>query len=177
MTPESREEAVRAASFIIVAQGDNGAIGAQGSIPWRHSADMRHFRNATLGCTLLVGRTTYDSLPPTLPGRDVVVVTSRPLTSGASALSAPDVASAIRIATDETSGRGIAFAGGPRIYQEALSLPWLRRALVTKIRTSPEADAFMPGLGPEWRVERSWPLASKEGEPEAEVVEMSRHTS
>lgn len=169
-----RRSAVLSESFLIVARDERGVIGNGPDIPWRQRADMRHFRDATLGCALIVGRTTFDTLPASMPGRDVVVVTSRPLPEGATAIAAASVDEAVEIALRDTGARAIAFAGGPRIYAEAMTMPWLRKALVTEIYGCYAGDALMPALGPEWVPDTSAPLASREGEPSASVVTYRR---
>ena len=98
-----RRSAVLSESFLIVARDEKGVIGNGPDIPWRHRADMRHFRDATLGCALIVGRTTFDTLPASMPGRDVIVVTSRPLPDGATAIATTSVDKAIRICLLYTS--------------------------------------------------------------------------
>jgi dihydrofolate reductase len=165
-----RRSRVLAESFLIVARDNNGVIGNGPDIPWRHRGDMRHFRDATLGCALIVGRTTFDTLPAAMPGRDLVVVTSRPLPEGATALPAASLDEAVEVALRDTGARAIAFAGGPRIYAEALTKEWLRRAVVTEVSGAHAGDAFMPPLGREWIAEPPVPLASREGEPAASVV-------
>lgn len=171
---ERRRTTVKDASFIIVARGANGVIGNGPLIPWSHSADMRHFRNATLGCVLVVGRTTFDTLPRTMPGRSVVVLTSRPIPNDRDAIVADTFEAAVEAAM-QTGARAIAFAGGPRIYQKALDLDWLRKAIVTEISASPEGDARMPDMGPSWVPGETTSLVSSEGEPEARVVLYDRH--
>lgn len=171
---EARRQAVRDASFLIVARGRNGVIGAGSEIPWRHRGDMLHFRNATLGCALIVGRTTFDTLPATMPGRDVVVVTSRPVSADAVAVALPSFEEAVRIAVEDLGVHAIAFAGGPRIYEAALALPWMRRAIVTEIDAEPDGTAFMPSLGCEWHEESSSTLPRRDAEPDAVVRTMTR---
>jgi dihydrofolate reductase len=169
-----RREEVMASSFLIVARGRNGAIGSGADIPWRHKGDMLHFRNTTLGCALMVGRTTFDTLPAHMPGRDVVVVTSRPIPNDASAVPLPDFDEAVRLSIEYLGSKAIAFAGGPRIYEAALALPWMRRAVVTEIDAAPDATAFMPEMGDEWIVVEEHALPSAEGEPAARVRIMTR---
>ena len=168
------EEAVRRDSFLIVAMGRDRAIGSHGRIPWRHRADMRHFRDATLGCALVVGRTTFDSLPKAMPGREVVVVTSRPIPADAAAIAVGSVEEAVRIAIEDLGVRAVAFAGGPRVYEDALALPWMDRALVTEIGLETGGDAFMPRLGDGWRTRSVRPLPSVDGEPSALLREAVR---
>jgi dihydrofolate reductase len=63
---------------LVVAAADNGVIGKDGGIPWRIPEDMKRFKAMTLGHTVVMGRKTWDSLPPRnrpLPGRRNIVVT------------------------------------------------------------------------------------------------------
>jgi dihydrofolate reductase len=173
---QQRREAVMRESFLIVARGRNGVIGSEGRIPWRQKADMRHFRNATLGSCLVVGRTTFDGLPSAMPGRTLVVVTSRPLPEGVDAMSASSFEDAVEAAL-QSGSRAIGFAGGPRIYEEAMALPWLGRAMVTEIDAEPEGDSIMPPLGASWTETIRTVLAATDGEPDAVMIGMTRETS
>jgi dihydrofolate reductase len=47
----------------IAAVAVDGTIGIDNEIPWRIPADFKHFRNTTMGGILIVGRTTYETLP------------------------------------------------------------------------------------------------------------------
>ena len=172
-----RRQEVREASFLIAAVAANGVIGADGGIPWRLSSDMVHFRQSTLGCALVVGRRTFDSLPGAMPGRTLVVVTSRPLPGGTNALAAPDFDEAVRIAVEDTGAKAVAFAGGSSIYEAAIALPWLGSAMITRVATSPTGDVRFPDIGPGWTSVRHDPLASAVGEPTAfvEVLERPFH--
>tara|TARA_R110002153_G_scaffold147385_1_gene298609 strand:+ start:162 stop:566 length:405 start_codon:yes stop_codon:yes gene_type:complete len=57
----------------IIATNKAGYIGKDNKLPWNCKEDLKHFKNLTMGCKLLVGRTTYESMPP-LKGREVIVV-------------------------------------------------------------------------------------------------------
>lgn len=48
-------------------------IGLDNKLPWKSSDDLKHFKKMTMGCKLLVGRTTFESMPE-LSGREVIVV-------------------------------------------------------------------------------------------------------
>ena len=63
---------------LIYACADNGVIGRDNALPWHLPEDLAHFRQLTLGCPVLMGRKTWDSLPPKfrpLPGRLNLVLT------------------------------------------------------------------------------------------------------
>lgn len=58
---------------LIVAVNNKGYIGLNDSLPWRCSEDLKHFKEKTMGCKLLVGRKTFEAMPP-LKGRELIVV-------------------------------------------------------------------------------------------------------
>lgn len=62
---------------IIVAADPNGVIGVDGSMPWHYKADFKRFKERTMGGTLIMGRSTWESLPKPLPGRRCIVLTSQ----------------------------------------------------------------------------------------------------
>ena len=53
----------------------NNAIGKDGDLPWRQSTDLQHFKQITLGGTIVMGRKTWESLPGKLPNRKHLVMT------------------------------------------------------------------------------------------------------
>ena len=63
---------------LVVAVASNGIIGRNNSLPWRLSSDLRRFKRITTGHWLLMGRTTYESLPGPLPDRRLIVLTRDP---------------------------------------------------------------------------------------------------
>ena len=56
----------------------NGVIGADNGLPWRMRSDLKHFKAATMGKPLVMGRKTYQSIGRPLPGREIIVVTRDP---------------------------------------------------------------------------------------------------
>jgi dihydrofolate reductase len=65
---------------LIVAMNQDGVIGIDQQIPWKHREDMRHFRETTTGHILIMGRKTFDSLPNGRPlnNRIHVVLSNTP---------------------------------------------------------------------------------------------------
>ena len=173
--PHARKDLL-SRSFVIVAADDDGAIGRGRDIPWKHSADMKRFKERTQGCALVVGRTTFETLPASMPGRTVIVVTSRDLPEGCSAIAASSYEHAIDLATD-AGVEAIAFAGGSGIYKKALADSNVTIAYVTKISGRHDGDVFLPQLGDDWDVSGWMPLESKDGEPEATVFRHDRTSS
>ena len=58
----------------IVAVAENYAIGKNGKLPWHYSADLKHFKETTLGGTIVMGSSTWRSIGRALPGRLSVVL-------------------------------------------------------------------------------------------------------
>lgn len=130
---------------LIAAVARNGAIGRDGRLPWHLPEDLAHFRRHTQGCPVIMGRKTWDSLPPRfrpLPGRRNLVLTrQRGLTlPGAEPCVSLDEALA-RVAGAAT----VYVIGGAQLYAEAL--PRADRLLLTEVEQEAEADAFFPA----WR--------------------------
>ncbi len=62
----------------IVAATPTGVIGLDGDMPWKLSSDLRRFKALTMGCPIVMGRKTYDSIGRPLPGRQTIVLTRDP---------------------------------------------------------------------------------------------------
>ncbi len=60
---------------LIAAVSEDGVIGADGSLPWRLSADLKQFKQLTMGHPILMGRKTFESIGKPLPGRRNLVLT------------------------------------------------------------------------------------------------------
>ena len=133
---------------LIFARSANGVIGQNNTLPWHLPEDMAHFKRATLGCPVIMGRKTWDSLPPKfrpLPGRLNVVITRQPDWQATGALCAHSLADAVALCPADSPAWVI---GGAEIYAQAL--PLASTAVITDIEASFEGDAFAPQFGPEW---------------------------
>jgi len=133
---------------MIFARARNGAIGKDGVMPWHLPEDLAHFKQVTLGCPVIMGRKTWDSLPPKfrpLPGRTNIVVTLQPDWNHAGATRAGSLEQALALCIGAPE---VWFIGGAQIYAQAL--PLAHRAEVTEIELDIEGDAFAPTFGPEW---------------------------
>lgn len=133
---------------LILARAANGVIGNNNTLPWRLPEDMAHFKRTTLGCPVIMGRKTWDSLPPKfrpLPGRLNVVVTRQPDWQAEGALCAHSLPEAMALCPLESDAWVI---GGAEIYAQAL--PLASTAVVTEIDADFEGDAYAPPFGPEW---------------------------
>ena len=63
---------------LILAMDTQGGIAKDGKIPWKVPEDMKMFKRLTMGCTVIMGRKTYDSIGHGLEGRYNIVITSTP---------------------------------------------------------------------------------------------------
>ena len=133
---------------LIWAKARNGVIGSNNTIPWRLPEDIAHFRQTTMGCPVIMGRKTWDSLPPKfrpLPGRLNIVVTRQADWQAAGVLRAGSLAEATALCPP---GAPVWVIGGAQIYAQAL--PLATRAVITEIDADFEGDAHAPALGDGW---------------------------
>ena len=63
---------------LIAAMGKNLAIGLDGKMPWHLPAELQHFKQATMGKAILMGRKTWQSIGRPLPGRQNIVISRDP---------------------------------------------------------------------------------------------------
>lgn len=131
---------------LIWAQAHDRCLGVDGALPWHLPEDLRLFRALTLGSTVVMGRRTWESLPPRarpLPGRRNVVLSA--------GLAAP--AEEVQVATspEEVLGahRDVWVIGGASVY--AAFLPHAAAVVVTEIDASFPADTWAPALDAGWR--------------------------
>ena len=134
---------------LIAAVARNGVIGKDNRLPWHLPADLRHFKALTSGHTVIMGRKTWESLPPNfrpLPGRRNIVVTRNAAFRAEGATVVNSLADAVAAAQD-----GEAFViGGAELY--AAALPLADRLQLTEIDADFEGDTHFPAFDSrEWR--------------------------
>ncbi|NMN99875.1 dihydrofolate reductase [Gordonia sp. TBRC 11910] len=133
---------------LVWAQDLNGGIGKAARIPWRVPEDMARFKELTIGHPVVMGRKTWESLPPKfrpLPGRRNIVVTRDRSWTADGAEVAYSVDDAVRHCDDSL----VSVIGGGEIYRAAMDLA--TELLVTEVDTAVEgADAHAPRIGDEW---------------------------
>jgi len=114
----------------IVARSANGVIGKDGGLPWRCKGDLQFFKRTTMGRKIVVGRATFEGLPP-LKGRDIFVLTRNPDSrfEGATAVFNPADVPADAIV-----------CGGAAVYD--LMIPRCDQLLMTTVKQVVEGDTF-----------------------------------
>ena len=148
---------------LILARASNGVIGKDNAMPWHLPEDLAHFKRVTLGCPVVMGRKTWDSLPERfrpLPGRLNVVVTRQADWSAPGALRAGSLDEAVALCPPDAESWVI---GGAQLYAQAL--PLARSAVVTEIGAEYEGDAYAPQFGPQWKESAREPQVSSSGIP------------
>ncbi len=141
----------------IVSVTSDWAIGCEGRLLVRNKADMRRFVELTMGGTVLMGRTTFESFPGgALKGRRNVVLTRQEgyAAPGVETFSSADAACAALADTDPDT---VWLIGGESVYRALL--PLCDRVFVTKNDTLLPADAYFPDLDADdaWEVESEEP--------------------
>ncbi|MFQ6392428.1 dihydrofolate reductase [Nocardia sp. KC 131] len=140
---------------LIWAQTPDGVIGFENTIPWRVPEDMANFKAVTMGHPVVMGRRTWDSLPPKfrpLDGRRNIVVTRQSDWSAEGAERAESLPEAMSMSAPDT----VWIAGGGEIYRAAMD--FATDLLVTEVQTTVEGDAYAPTIGPEWHDAEPAPL-------------------
>ena len=145
----------------IVAMASNRCIGKDNTLPWRLPADLKRFKQLTMGHTLVMGRKTYESIGRPLPGRTTVVVTRQ-------RDYAPEgvrVAHSLEQALELARGDDEAFiAGGADLYRQALER--VRRLYLTRIDRDYPGDTFFPEMDLSgWRLVTEEPHPATATEP------------
>lgn len=137
---------------LIWAQAEGGVIGQGGTMPWHVPEDLAHFKEVTLGCPVVMGRKTWDSLPERfrpLPGRPNFVVTRDAGWSSDGAVAALSIEDAISRASEGLNDSDwLWIIGGSQIFDQVLSVA--DRVELTEIRATMAGDTFAPELGDEW---------------------------
>ncbi|MDO8958434.1 MAG: dihydrofolate reductase [Rhodocyclaceae bacterium] len=163
---------------LIAAVASNGVIGDSNALPWHLPEDLKHFKQLTNGHAVIMGRKTWESLPPRfrpLPGRLNIVLTRDPSYVAEDASVVHSLADALKVgaggtAPEETRraapsvssppggraphggafGGGLFVIGGAELYAHAL--PLAERLELTEIDAEFFGDAFFPDYDrAQWR--------------------------
>jgi dihydrofolate reductase len=131
---------------LIVAVDPLYLIGIDGKIPWHYPADLRRFKELTMGGTLIMGSKTFLSLPGALPGRTTIVL-FRGRTTATFCEHHPDVlVDSLGAALDKAKEiqRPVWIAGGAEVYHTALMMnvvDFIDLTLVPKVDLEAHAEA------------------------------------
>ena len=126
---------------IIVAIADNLAIGRNNQLLWHISEDLKHFKEITSGCSVIMGLKTFHSLPKLLPNRRNIVIDFENIT-----IDGAEVVHSIEEAIDAVKHEKEAFViGGGQIYRQFL--PIVSKLYLTFVHTTVEdAETYFPEI-------------------------------
>jgi len=131
---------------IVVAMTNNRVIGRDNRLPWHLPADLRHFRQVTVGKPILMGRKTYESIGRPLPERTNIVVTRDRCYEAPGCIVVHSIESALNAAGDCEE---VMVIGGSDFYRQLL--PKADRIYLTLVHAEFEGDARFPEID-----ERTW---------------------
>src|ERR1041384_1067343 len=137
-----RAQVLSMAIIGIVAVDQNLAIGKGGKLPWHYSADMKFFKETTIGNAVVMGRRTWETLKGPLQDRQNIVLSANGnVTNADGIVVVTDVDAALERARDLDCHLFV--IGGAKVYESFL--PHIERWLVTEVPLKvPGADTFMP---------------------------------
>ena len=156
----------------IVAVDENGAIGRQGDLLCHLPADMRHFKEMTMGHSIVMGRKTFESFPRRpLPGRQNLVITRSAGWQYPGVIVAHSLEQAIALAETDT----VFIIGGAQIYEQALPVVDVLHLTLIHARWA-SADVYFPALDPnQWQeVEREHHTSDHRNAYEYDFITLKR---
>lgn len=124
--------------YVIAAVSKNGIIGKNGKIPWNIPADLAYFKKLTMGCTVVMGRKTYESIGHPLPRRLNIVISSSKVYAAENCITVKEFGEAL----DLSHNTDVFICGGYSVYKEAL--PYADKLYITEVDESFEGDTFFP---------------------------------
>lgn len=126
----------------IVAMDEQGGIGLNGTLPWHIKEDLTHFKNMTLGHTILMGKKTFLSIGKALPKRKNLVVTHHPelLKDVQDVEIIEDLQ--VFLETHVDTSELIYVIGGANVYAQAL--PYAKYLAISHIKGTFTCDTFFP---------------------------------
>jgi dihydrofolate reductase len=155
---------------LIVAYAKNRTIGRDNTLPWKLPGDLAHFKRTTLGCPIIMGRKTWDSLGRPLPGRQNIVITRDLSRASDGAHFVTSLSDALDLVRDADQ---VFVIGGAQIYQQAL--PLADSVIATEVQADIEGDAFFAPLDPSQWIESARVPQPAENGLAYDLVEYQRH--
>jgi dihydrofolate reductase len=126
----------------IIAMSSNRCIGRDGKLPFYYKEDLKWFKEFTLYNTILIGRTTYEGLPP-LKDRKLMVLSTKLFVHPSNILIVNNVKTALAYVEGIKFNHNcdVIVAGGKSIYE--LFMPYITEFYVTHIDKEYEGDTYM----------------------------------
>ncbi len=148
---------------LIVAMASNRAIGLNNQMPWHLSADLKKFKQITMGAPILMGRKTYESIGKPLPGRSNIIISRNQSYKQQGCSVFNDIKSALASCQNYDE---VFIIGGATFYQSMLAHADF--IYLTQINKSFEADTFFPEIN-----KNEWEEVSREDISDDKTVDFS----
>jgi dihydrofolate reductase len=140
---------------LIAALARNRVIGRDDRLPWHLPADLRFFKQTTMGKPLVMGRRTWESIGRPLPGRRMIVLSRDPDYRAAGCTVAHALGEALEMVSVVPE---VMVIGGASLYEQ--TLPLAERLYLTQVEADVAGDAWFPSWNP-----REWQLVWEETHP------------
>lgn len=125
----------------VVAFDENLGIGKDNKLIWHLPADLKHFKELTMGHHMLMGRKTWESIGRPLPGRTSIVVTSDKDYKAEGAQVVNSIEEGIELAKGDSE---ICIIGGAEIFKQTMDIA--THLHVTVVQEIFDADVFYPEI-------------------------------
>lgn len=134
----------------LVAVSNNKVIGKDNDLPWKLKRDLLHFKNYTVGKTILMGRKTFESIGKPLPNRNnFIVSTTLKNVAGAEVFKSLD--SAIE---NVSPGEEVVIIGGGYLFRESVN--FFNKLVLTQVDCEIDGDIFYPEVDlDQWTLQES----------------------
>jgi dihydrofolate reductase len=134
----------------LVAVSNNKVIGKDNDLPWKLKKDLLHFKNYTVGKTILMGRKTFESIGKPLPNRNnFIVSTTLKNVAGAEVFKSLD--SAIE---NVSPGEEVVIIGGGYLFRESVN--FFNKLVLTQVDCEIDGDIFYPEVDlDQWTLQES----------------------
>jgi dihydrofolate reductase len=127
---------------LIVAAGENDAIGKDNQLIWHLSDDLKRFKELTNGHHIIMGRKTFESFPKPLPNRTHIVISRQ---ANYQVPSGVIVVNNLEDAFDAAKSDKQPFViGGGEIYKQAMA--FADKIELTRVHENFDADTFFPKI-------------------------------
>lgn len=146
--------------YHVVAVANNRVIGKDNRLPWHFSADLKFFKQLTMGHTVIMGRKTFESIGKPLPGRSNFVLSRQPRRDGN-----VDLFGSIEEALKAVRTPDCFIIGGAEVFQKTLNV--IDGIYMTRIYADYEGDTFYPELPGRFKIAETTRLQEQ---PKIEVL-------
>lgn len=147
---------------IIAAVAKNRVIGRDNQLLWHIPEDMAHFKTLTAGHTVIMGRKTWESLPPRfrpLPGRRNIVISRQVDYPATGAELAESLEAGLALCAADSK---VFVIGGGEIYRQAIN--FAHRLELTEVDQEPAGDAWFPEFSlQDWQESAQRPMIGAAG--------------